>query len=93
MIINAMPVTTPIGILLVDDDDGDVKAVQRAFTKVRIVNPIERAIDGIDALEMLRGTNGRSKINDPYLLLVDLNMPRMNGVELVREMRADPILH
>jgi CheY-like chemotaxis protein len=93
MIINAMPVTTPIGILLVDDDDGDVKAVQRAFTKVKIANPIERAIDGVDALEILRGTNGRSKINAPYLLLVDLNMPRMNGVELVREMRADPILH
>jgi CheY-like chemotaxis protein len=87
------PVTNSINILLVDDDDGDVKAVRRAFMKAKIANPIERAIDGVHALEILRGTNGSNKILAPYLLLADLNMPRMNGIELVREIRADPVLH
>jgi CheY-like chemotaxis protein len=82
-----------LSILLVEDDDGDAKAVQRAFLKAKIVNPILRAVDGIEALETLRGTNGRAKPASPYILLVDLNMPRMNGIELVQALRADQTLH
>jgi len=85
--------TRTVTLLLVDDDDGDARAVQRAFRSTRIVNPIVRAIDGIDALDILRGTNGRTKLSPPYLLLVDLNMPRMNGIELVEALRQDPDLH
>ncbi len=84
--------TSPVHILLVDDDDGDAKAVQRAFVRARIGNPFRRAIDGIDALEILRGDKGKPPLASPRLLLVDLNMPRMNGIELVAEIRADPIL-
>jgi CheY-like chemotaxis protein len=83
----------PINILLVDDDDGDARAVKRAFDKARIVNPFCRAIDGIDALELLRGENGKQKAKLPLMMLVDLNMPRMNGIELVAALRADPVLH
>jgi CheY-like chemotaxis protein len=83
------PETRPIHILLVDDDDGDAKAVRRAFAQARIANPFRRAIDGIDALEILRGQNGKKRLQSPRLLLVDLNMPRMNGIELVAEIRAD----
>jgi CheY-like chemotaxis protein len=82
----------PVHILLVDDDDGDAKAVQRAFARARVANPLRRAIDGIDALEILRGQNGKGLLEVPRLLLVDLNMPRMNGIELVAEIRADPAL-
>jgi CheY-like chemotaxis protein len=85
--------TRTVTLLLVDDDDGDVKSVQRAFTSSRIVNPVVRAIDGIDALDILRGSNGRTTLTPPYLLLVDLNMPRMNGIELVEALRQDPDLH
>ena len=85
--------TRTVTLLLVDDDDGDAKSVQRAFTSARIVNPIVRAIDGIDALEILRGSNGKAKLATPYMLLVDLNMPRMNGIELVQALRQDPDLH
>jgi CheY-like chemotaxis protein len=85
--------TRTVTLLLVDDDDGDAKSVQRAFTSARIVNPIVRAIDGIDALEILRGSNGKAKLAAPYMLLVDLNMPRMNGIELVQALRQDPDLH
>jgi CheY-like chemotaxis protein len=85
--------TRTVNVLLVDDDDGDAKSVQRAFESARIANPIIRAIDGVDALEILRGTNGKTKLAPPYLLLVDLNMPRMNGIELVESLRRDGELH
>jgi CheY-like chemotaxis protein len=86
------PETKPINILLVDDDDGDAHAVQRTFRKARIANPIRRAIDGLDALEILRGANGKPELTSPRLLLVDLNMPRMNGIELVTVLRSDEVL-
>jgi CheY-like chemotaxis protein len=78
-----------VNVLLVDDDDGDAKSVQRAFRSARLVNPIVRAIDGVEALDILRGINGKTKLTAPYLLLVDLNMPRMNGIELVEALRRD----
>ena len=89
----ALVETRPVNILLVDDDDGDAKAVHRAFTRAHIANPFQRAIDGIEALDILRGENGREQMESPRLLLVDLNMPRMNGIELVAEIRSDPRLH
>jgi CheY-like chemotaxis protein len=79
----------PLNILLVEDDDGDAIAVQRAFQKAKIANPIVRAVDGVEALEMLRGTNGRTKPDSPRLLLVDVNMPRMNGIQFVKALRED----
>jgi len=85
--------TRTVTLLLVDDDDGDARSVKRAFASSRIANPIVRAIDGIDALDILRGSNGKTKLTPPYLLLVDLNMPRMNGIELVEALRQDHDLH
>lgn len=81
-----------VRILLVDDNDVDVEAVQRAFTRSRIANPIVVARDGLDALDVLRGTNGRAPVPRPYLVLLDLSMPRMNGVEFLDALRADPAL-
>ena len=83
----------PIRILLVEDDDGDAKAVVRTFEKARIANPIVRALDGIEAMAILKGTDNRPKLESPYLLLVDLNMPRMDGILLVTAIREDPELH
>jgi CheY-like chemotaxis protein len=79
----------PVNIVLVEDDDGDAKAVRRAFQKAKIANPFVRAVDGLDALDILRGANGKAKVESPYLLLVDLNMPRMGGIQLIRALRAD----
>lgn len=76
-------------VLLVEDDDGDAKALQRAFRTAKIANPILRAVDGIEALEILKGTNGRAKAPSPLLLLVDINMPRMNGLQFVQALRQD----
>ncbi len=79
----------PLNIFLIDDDDMDAKALERAFRKGKIGNTIVRAVDGIEALEMLKGANGKTKPPSPRILLVDLNMPRMNGIELVQALRAD----
>jgi CheY-like chemotaxis protein len=86
------PTQQPLNILLVEDDDGEAKALQRAFRKARIANNIVRASDGIEALEMLRGTNGKTQTLFPLILLVDLNMPRMNGIQLVTALRQDETL-
>jgi CheY-like chemotaxis protein len=79
-------------IVLVEDDDVDAEVVKRNLAKAKIINPLVRATDGLDALEMLRGHGGREKIKPPFLLLVDIQMPRMDGISLIREIRADPQL-
>jgi CheY-like chemotaxis protein len=86
------PSSTEVNILLVEDDEVDVMAVKRALKDLKIANRLFRAADGIDAMEMLRGTNGKTRIPRPYLILLDLNMPRMGGLEFLAELRADPDL-
>jgi CheY-like chemotaxis protein len=76
-------------LLHVEDDDLCIMGLVRAFKKDHIANPICFAHDGIDALEMLRGTNGRGRLPRPYLILLDLNMPRMGGLEFLKELRKD----
>lgn len=78
-----------ITLLLIEDDDIDAEGIQRAFAKLKLTNPIIRAIDGIEALEYLRGTNGKEKLKKPYFILLDLNMPRMSGLEFLDEIRSD----
>ena len=79
-----------IHILLVEDDDVDVMAVKRTFKKLEITNPIVNAKDGIEALDLLRGQNGKVAIPQPYLILLDLNLPRMSGLEFLDQIRNDP---
>ena len=76
-------------ILLVDDDEVDVLNVKRAFKKANITNPLYVASNGLEALAMLR--DGRVPSRNRIVLL-DLNMPRMNGLEFLRALRADPEL-
>ena len=83
----------PVTILLVEDDEVDVMAVRRALRDLKIANPLTRACDGIQALDILRGANGQSKLQPPFIILLDLNMPRMGGIEFLENLRADPELH
>lgn len=78
-----------VTILLVDDDDVDVMGVQRALKKLKILNPIVRARDGIEGLELLRDPQA---VKRPYIVLLDLNMPRMSGLEMLAELRKDSAL-
>lgn len=79
-------VNQQLNILLVEDDEVDVMTVKRAFKNNHIMNPLFVAADGIEALEKLRSSEvpkGRR------LVLLDLNMPRMNGIEFLQELRKD----
>lgn len=81
-----------VTVLLVEDNVIEQEAVRRAFVRERISNPIVSAVDGVEALARLRGAPGVEPVERPYLILLDLNMPRMNGLELLTELRADPEL-
>jgi CheY-like chemotaxis protein len=83
----------PLNMLLVEDDELDVMNVQRAFKKNNISNPLYVASNGLEALAMLRGENGHTAVPPTRrIILLDLNMPRMGGIEFLRELRADPNL-
>lgn len=85
--------TQAVTVLLVDDDDVDVQAVRRAFRRAKIANPVEVARDGLEALAMLRGQDGHAPLSKPYIVILDLNMPRMDGLEFLTEVRKDPEHH
>ena len=78
-----------VTLLLVEDDEIDEEALHRSFRKLKITNPIVVAHDGIEALDILRGTGGKEKLLPPYIVLLDINMPRMNGLEFLEEIRKD----
>jgi CheY-like chemotaxis protein len=83
-----------LNILLVEDDEVDVMNVQRALKKNHVTATLYRAANGIEALTMLRSTSQISQNDDSRLLiLLDLNMPQMGGLEFLKELRADPTLH
>ena len=79
-------------ILLVDDDEVDVMNVQRAFKKNNITNPLYVASNGLEALDMLRDIGPKRIPGERRVILLDLNMPKMNGLEFLRELREDPDL-
>jgi CheY-like chemotaxis protein len=78
-----------INILLVEDDEVDVMNVKRAFQKNNLNNPIQHAGNGIEALDLLKGQNGKKQIDLPRIILLDLNMPKMGGIEFLHELRKD----
>ena len=79
-------------MLLVEDDEVDVKAFKRALQDLKIANPLTVAVDGIEALQILRGQNGVEPLKRPYLILLDLDLPRMGGIEFLDQLRSDPEL-
>lgn len=76
-------------LLHVEDDDICLMGLNRAFKAAKIAHSVSFAHDGIEALEMLRGTNGRPRLPRPCLILLDLNLPRMDGTEFLKELRSD----
>lgn len=76
-------------ILLVDDDEVDKISIRRALRRLEQSLDIIDAGNGIEALNLLRGENGRRKIKPPLIVVLDLNMPRMGGIEFLDQLRAD----
>ncbi len=77
-------------VFLVDDDDVSCEAVIRSFKKHSVPFPVVMAHDGIEALEIIRGEHPTKKLEEPFVILLDLNMPRMNGFEFLQILRSDP---
>lgn len=81
-----------INILLVENDEVDVMSVQRAFKKGNITNPLYLASNGVEALDILRGKSEKRTHMPPErrIILLDWNMPKMNGLDFLKELRSDP---
>ncbi|MCA9214853.1 MAG: response regulator [Planctomycetales bacterium] len=82
----------PIEILLVDDDDEDAFLTMKAFERDRILNRVHRVEDGIAATAYLKREGQFADAVRPDLVLLDLNMPRKNGREVLKEIKEDPAL-
>ncbi|MBF2077124.1 MAG: response regulator [Synechococcales cyanobacterium T60_A2020_003] len=83
-----------VNIVLVEDDEVDVMNIQRAFKRANIVNPLYIASNGLEALDILRGKSDKYTHlpSERRLVLLDLNMPKMGGIEFLNELRADEAL-
>lgn len=84
------PPDRTLNLVLVEDDEIDVMNVRRALERAHVTNPLFVANNGLEALELLRGPQVPK---ERRLVLLDLNMPKMNGIEFLRELRKDPTLH
>lgn len=80
-----------LNVLLIEDDEVDVMNVKRAFKRNNITNPLYVAFNGLEALKMLRGQDSNSPQipKRRRIILLDLNMPRMGGIEFLQELRSD----
>ncbi len=81
-----------VEILLVEDNRGDVLLTKKAFSKAKIANRIEVASSGEQALEMLRKTGNYASHPTPDIILLDLNLPKKDGKEVLQEIKSDPML-
>ena len=84
-----MQANDEVVILVVEDDDIDATSIQRALTKHKLLNKVMRAHNGVEGLEILRKYGKTTQ----FLILLDINMPKMNGLEMLSELRNDPQLH
>lgn len=82
----------PIEIMLVEDNLGDVRLTQEALHDAKVHNNMVIAADGLEALSILRREGPYSRSPRPDLILLDLNLPRMNGFEVLDAIKADPEL-
>jgi CheY-like chemotaxis protein len=82
--------TIPLNILLVEDNDVDVDLLRRGLKKIDAMGNLVRAKDGQEALEILNADTDRSLLPHPFVILLDINMPRMNGHEFLSSLRSDP---
>ena len=80
----------PVDILLVEDDPNDAELALRALRKHNVANRIEVAHDGVEALEYLQPTDGRPPNGYPRVVLLDLKLPRIDGMEVLRRLKQSP---
>jgi CheY-like chemotaxis protein len=81
-----------ISVLLVEDDPGDVLLIREAFADHKIGNGLSVVSDGVEAIEYVRGEGRHAGRTRPDLILLDLNLPRKSGAEVLAEIKGDPKL-
>ncbi len=81
-----------INFLVVEDNELDAEKISRGFRRLSIANNLIVAANGFEALDLLRGSNGREKLTEPLVVILDIQMPRMGGFEFLQILRADPEL-
>lgn len=81
----------PIQLILIEDDEVDAEAIERACRQLNVNCEIVRFRDGREALEALHGSFGATLLTRPYLIVLDLNLPRVDGIAFLDDLRADPI--
>ncbi|HEX5308454.1 MAG TPA: response regulator [Solirubrobacteraceae bacterium] len=81
-----------ISVLLVEDDPGDVLLIREAFSEQKVGNVLSVVSDGVEAMEYVRGEGTFTGRERPDLVLLDLNLPRKSGAEVLAEIKADPAL-
>ena len=82
----------PLHIILIEDDEVDAEAIERAFQSLGVAVRITRFGDGRMAIDALRSAWGSQLHTEPHVILLDLNMPRMNGLAFLDELRKEPVL-
>lgn len=87
-----MPIATPIEILLVEDSLPDIDLTREALADAKVANNLHVARDGVEALEFLRREGPFGDVPRPDIILLDLNMPRMDGREALQHIKQDPDL-
>jgi CheY-like chemotaxis protein len=81
-----------ISVLLVDDDLGDVLLVREAFEEHKVGNVLSVVSDGVEAMRYVRAEGEHADAARPDLILLDLNLPRKSGIEVLAEIKSDPLL-
>lgn len=96
---NLVPTTTtmekkirPVNVLLVEDNPGDVRLTQEAFKEAKISIKLDVTMDGVDAIKFLRKEAEYFDVNTPDLILLDLNLPKKDGREVLKEIKTDNLL-
>ena len=82
----------PVDVLLVEDDEGDILITREAFEFHKIRNPLHVVTDGEQALQFVRRTGPFTDAPRPGLILLDVNLPRLSGLEVLAELKRDPEL-
>jgi CheY-like chemotaxis protein len=82
-----------VSVLLVEDDPGDVMLVREAFAEDKVGNKLSVVGDGVEAMQFIRGEGEYAASERPDLVLLDLNLPRKSGAEVLAEIKSDPQLY
>ena len=86
------PQSKPVTILMAEDDEGHATLIRSSLARSGVINPIVHFHDGQEILDFLRGGREGPQPGESYLLLLDIQMPKVDGVEVLRELKSDPVL-